>query len=117
MLTTPGGKKGSGNRGIEFYGELWFIVLMAVLGLILLAIFLSLILQRKIHQEPFVRERPPLVPVQKRTSPLSVYPPGETHMVCLKAARFPAPNRKARLLRGTCSRGLVIRGWVVVVSG
>nr|KAF6302646.1 hypothetical protein mPipKuh1_018529 [Pipistrellus kuhlii] len=79
-LTTPGGKKGPGSRGTEFYGELWFIVLMALLGLILLAIFLSLVLQRKIHQEPFIRERPPLVPVQKRTSPLSVYPPGETHM-------------------------------------
>uniref|UniRef100_G1QE84 Usherin n=1 Tax=Myotis lucifugus TaxID=59463 RepID=G1QE84_MYOLU len=80
VLTTPGGKKGSGSRGTEFYDELWFIALMAVLGLILLAIFLSLILQRKIHKEPFIRERPPLVPAPKRTSPLSVYPPGETHM-------------------------------------
>lgn len=82
MLTTPGGKKGAGGRGAEFYSELWFIVLMAVLGLILLAIFLSLILQRKIHKEPYIRERPPLEAVQKRMSPLSVYPPGETHMVC-----------------------------------
>ncbi|KAM8817678.1 usherin isoform 1-T1 [Rhynchonycteris naso] len=80
VLTTSGGKKGSGSRGTEFYSELWFIVLMAVLGLILLAIFLSLLLQRKIHKEPYIRERPPLVPVQKRMSPLSVYPPGETHM-------------------------------------
>lgn len=88
VLATPGGKKGAGSRGTEFYDELWFIALMAVLGLILLAIFLSLILQRKIHKEPFIRERPPLVPAPKRTSPLSVYPPGETHMVCPKAARF-----------------------------
>ncbi|ELK32172.1 Usherin [Myotis davidii] len=80
VLATPGGKKGAGSRGTEFYDELWFIALMAVLGLILLAIFLSLILQRKIHKEPFIRERPPLVPAPKRTSPLSVYPPGETHM-------------------------------------
>ncbi|XP_059533348.1 usherin [Myotis daubentonii] len=80
VLATPGGKKGSGSRGTEFYDELWFIALMAVLGLILLAIFLSLILQRKIHKEPFIRERPPLVPAPKRTSPLSVCPPGETHM-------------------------------------
>ncbi|VCX37728.1 unnamed protein product, partial [Gulo gulo] len=80
VLTTPGEKRGSGSKSTEFYSELWFIVLMAMLGLILLAIFLSLILQRKIHKEPYIRERPPLVPVQKRMSPLSVYPPGETHM-------------------------------------
>ncbi|KAF7482899.1 Hypothetical predicted protein [Marmota monax] len=81
VLTTPGEKKGSGSKSAEFYSELWFIVLMAMLGLILLAIFLSLILQRKIHREPYIRERPPLVPLQKRMSPLSVYPPGDTHMV------------------------------------
>ncbi|XP_060145902.1 usherin [Globicephala melas] len=80
VLTTPGEKKGSGNKSTEFYSELWFIVLMAILGLILLAIFLSLILQRKILKEPYIRERPPLVPLPKRMSPLNVYPPGETHM-------------------------------------
>ncbi|XP_013375386.1 PREDICTED: usherin isoform X1 [Chinchilla lanigera] len=78
VLTTPGGKRGSGGKSREFYSELWFIVLMAMLGLILLAIFLSLILQRKIHKEPYIRERPPLVPLQKRMSPLNVYPSGET---------------------------------------
>lgn len=90
MLPTPGGEKGAGGRGAEVYSELWFIVLMAVLGLILLAIFLSLILQRKIHKEPYIRERPPLEPVQKRMSPLSVYPPGESHMVCVR--RRPRPR-------------------------
>ncbi|XP_041578632.1 usherin [Vulpes lagopus] len=80
VLTTPGEKRGSGSKSTEFYNELWFIVLMAVLGLILLAIFLSLLLQRKIHKEPYIRERPPLVPIQKRMSPLNVYPPGETHV-------------------------------------
>ncbi|XP_058895005.1 usherin [Kogia breviceps] len=80
VLTTPGEKKGSGSKSTEFYSELWFIVLMAILGLILLAIFLSLILQRKIHKEPYIRERPPLEPLPKRMSPLNVYPPGETHM-------------------------------------
>ncbi|XP_048212729.1 usherin [Perognathus longimembris pacificus] len=80
VLTTPGEKKGSGGKSTKFYSELWFIVLMAMLGLILLAIFLSLLLQRKIHKEPYVRERPPLVPLQKRMSSLSAYPPGETHM-------------------------------------
>ncbi|XP_004439711.1 PREDICTED: usherin [Ceratotherium simum simum] len=80
VLPTPGDKRGSGSKDPEFYSELWFIVLMAMLGLILLAIFLFLILQRKIHKEPYIRERPPLVPLPKRMSPLSVYPPGETHM-------------------------------------
>ncbi|XP_074120778.1 usherin [Sminthopsis crassicaudata] len=80
VLTTPGEKMGAENKRAEFYNELWFIILMATLGLIFLAIFLSLILQRKIHKEPYIRERPPLVPLQKRMSPLSVYPPGETHM-------------------------------------
>lgn len=84
VLTTPGEKKESGSKTLEFYNELWFIVLMAMLGLVLLAIFLSLILQRKIHKEPFIRERPPLVPLQKRMSSLSVYPPGENHTVCVQ---------------------------------
>ncbi|KAB1258979.1 Usherin [Camelus dromedarius] len=83
VLTTPGGKRGSRSKNTEFYSELWFIVLMAMLGLILLAIFLSLILQRKIHKEPYIRERPPLGPLPKRMSPLNVYPPGGTHMVLL----------------------------------
>jgi usherin len=84
VLTTPGEKKGAGTKSTEFYSELWFIMVMAVVGLILLAIFLSLILQRKIHKEPCIRERPPLVPLQKRMTPLSVYPPGETHVVCME---------------------------------
>ncbi|KAM6217822.1 usherin isoform 2-T2 [Rhynchocyon petersi] len=80
VLTTPGEKRDSENKSVDFYSELWFIVLMAMLGLILLAIFLSLILQRKIHKEPYIRERPPLVPLQKRMPPLNVYPPGESHV-------------------------------------
>ncbi|XP_004700202.1 usherin [Echinops telfairi] len=80
VLTTASEKRGSGSKGSEFYSELWFIVLMAMLALILLAIFLSLILQRKIHKEPYIRERPPLVPLQKRMSPLNVYPPGESQV-------------------------------------
>ncbi|XP_003419924.2 usherin [Loxodonta africana] len=88
VLTTPGEKKGAGSKSRAFSSELWFIMLMAILGLILLAIFLSLILQRKIHKEPYVRERPPLVPLQKRMSPLSVYPPGESH-VGLAGTRIP----------------------------
>lgn len=89
VLTSPGDKTGRGSRGAAFYSELWFIVAAAILGLVLLAIFLSLILQRKIQKEPYVRERPPLVPAQKRMSALSVYPPGEPHVV--RGPRRPPP--------------------------
>lgn len=80
-LTTPGDKHEAEAKQATFYTELWFVVLMAILGLILLAVLLSLILQRKISKQPYARERPPLVPLQKRMSPMSVYSQGETHMV------------------------------------
>ncbi|NWX29126.1 USH2A protein, partial [Notiomystis cincta] len=79
ILTTPGEKDKAESKHAKFYNELWFAVLMVVLGLILLAILLSLILQKKVHKQPCARDRPPLVPLQKRTSPMSVYSSGETH--------------------------------------
>ncbi|NXU70580.1 USH2A protein, partial [Oreotrochilus melanogaster] len=79
ILTTPGEKDKAESKRAKFYNELWFAVLMVLLGLILLAIILSLILQRKVHKQPYARDRPPLVPLQKRTSPMSVYSSGETH--------------------------------------
>ncbi|NXS07622.1 USH2A protein, partial [Neodrepanis coruscans] len=79
ILTTPGEKDKAESKRAKFYNELWFAVLMVVLGLILLAILLSLILQRKVKKQPYERDRPPLVPLQKRTSPMSVYSSGETH--------------------------------------
>ncbi|NWH38928.1 USH2A protein, partial [Chloropsis hardwickii] len=79
ILTTPGEKDKAESKHAKFYNELWFAVLMVVLGLILLAILLFLILQRKVHKQPYARDRPPLVPLQKRTSPMSVYSSGETH--------------------------------------
>ncbi|NXU91787.1 USH2A protein, partial [Xiphorhynchus elegans] len=79
ILTTPGEKDKAESKHAKFYNELWFAVLMVVLGLILLAILLSLILQRKVKKQPYARDRPPLVPLQKRTSPMSVYSSGETH--------------------------------------
>lgn len=63
-------------------------MLMVVLGLIILAILLSLILQRKVHKQPYARDRPPLVPLQKRTSPMSVYSSGEIHPVRLVKCNF-----------------------------
>ncbi|XP_035278205.1 usherin [Anguilla anguilla] len=65
----------------KFYYELWFIILMAGLGLILLAIFLGLLLHKALKKPPFTRERPPLVPLplQKR-SPIGVYPPSDSYL-------------------------------------
>ncbi|KAH0622701.1 hypothetical protein JD844_025231 [Phrynosoma platyrhinos] len=62
ILTTPEGNHEAEKKEATFYTELWFVVLMAILGLILLAIFLSTILHRKISKQPYARERPPLNP-------------------------------------------------------
>ncbi|XP_039594728.1 usherin isoform X1 [Polypterus senegalus] len=78
--SSPGGKTGMQGVKTKFYTELWFIILMAVLGLILLAIFIALLLQKVLSKAPFVRERPPLVPLQKRAPAISVYPPSDTGM-------------------------------------
>ncbi|XP_042331708.1 LOW QUALITY PROTEIN: usherin [Sceloporus undulatus] len=90
ILTTPGRNHEAEKKEATFYTELWFVVLMAILGLILLAIFLSAILHRKISKQPYARERPPLVPLQKRMSPMSVYSQGETHMG-LADTKIPGP--------------------------
>ncbi|KAL4630445.1 usherin isoform X1 [Arapaima gigas] len=73
---TPGGEAGTQDPGSRFYNELWFIILMAGVGLILLAIFLGLLLHKALNRPLFTRERPPLVPLslQKR-SPMGVYCP------------------------------------------
>ncbi|XP_018411554.1 PREDICTED: usherin [Nanorana parkeri] len=74
----PSTKNGTEVRGKAVYTELWFIILMALLGLLLLAVFLSLVLQMKLTKHPFPRERPPLVPLQQRMSP-SKYSENETY--------------------------------------
>ncbi|XP_030630773.1 LOW QUALITY PROTEIN: usherin [Chanos chanos] len=74
---SSGGKTGLYGSGHKFYTELWFILLMAFLGLLLLALLLGLILRRALNKPPFVRERPPLVPLQKRSS---LYPPTDSYL-------------------------------------
>ncbi|XP_045063342.1 usherin [Coregonus clupeaformis] len=64
---TPGGKQGVGTQGAPVYSELWFILLLVLLGLLVLAVLLGLVLRRALRKEPFIRERPPLVPLQKRS--------------------------------------------------
>ncbi|KAM4770863.1 usherin [Rhinophrynus dorsalis] len=75
----PSAKNGTETRGKTFYTELWFIILMALLGLLLLAIFLSLVLQKKLSKQAYPRERPPLVPVEVRMSSASGYTQNDTY--------------------------------------
>ncbi|XP_044201958.1 usherin [Thunnus albacares] len=59
------GKQGVSMSATPVYSELWFILLLALLGLFLLAILLGLVLQRALRKNPSARERPPLVMLQK----------------------------------------------------
>ncbi|XP_070842368.1 usherin [Chaetodon trifascialis] len=59
------GKQGVSMSPTPVYSELWFILLLALLGLFLLAILLGLVLQRALRKNPSARERPPLVMLQK----------------------------------------------------
>ncbi|XP_053568734.1 usherin [Bombina bombina] len=80
VLTFPSAKNETETSGTIIYTELWFIIVMAILGLILLAAFLSLALQRKLRKQPYARERPPLVPLQQRISSSSSYSQNGTYM-------------------------------------
>ncbi|KAJ7988957.1 hypothetical protein DPEC_G00314570 [Dallia pectoralis] len=59
-------KQGVGSKGPPVHSELWFILLLTLLGLLLLAALLALFLRRAMRKEPYIRERPPLAPLQKR---------------------------------------------------
>ncbi|XP_038667644.1 usherin isoform X2 [Scyliorhinus canicula] len=61
-------KTGILQSNTQFYNELWFIIIMAILGLLFVAIFLAILLQKAINKQPHKRERPPLIPLQKRTN-------------------------------------------------
>ncbi|KAL7861387.1 hypothetical protein SRHO_G00128280 [Serrasalmus rhombeus] len=74
---TSGGKTGLYGAGYRIYTELWFILLMAFLGLLLLALLLGLVLRRALNKPPFVRERPPLQPLQRRSPK---YPPSDSYL-------------------------------------
>ncbi|KAK2920361.1 hypothetical protein Q8A73_002565 [Channa argus] len=58
-------KQGVSMSASPVYSELWFILLLALLGLFLLALLLGLLLQRALRKNPSARERPPLVMLQK----------------------------------------------------
>ncbi|XP_061670381.1 usherin isoform X4 [Syngnathoides biaculeatus] len=58
-------QEGVSVSAAPIYSELWFILLLALLGLFLLAILLGLLLQRTLRKNPSARDRPPLVMLQK----------------------------------------------------
>lgn len=88
---TSGGKTGLYASGYRFYTELWFIILMAFVGLLLVAVLLGLVLRRALRKPSFIRERTPLQPLQRRSSK---YPPSDSylvrghvyHLICLVVA-------------------------------
>ncbi|KAK1891508.1 Usherin, partial [Dissostichus eleginoides] len=59
------GKEGISMSAAPVYSELWFILLLSLLGLFLLTLLLGLLLQRALRKNPSARERPPLVMLQK----------------------------------------------------
>uniref|UniRef100_A0A671RF78 Usherin-like n=1 Tax=Sinocyclocheilus anshuiensis TaxID=1608454 RepID=A0A671RF78_9TELE len=76
-IGTSGGKTGLNGAEYQFYTELWFIILMAFLGLLLLALLMGLVLRRALSKPPFIRERPTIVPLQRRSTK---YPPNDTYL-------------------------------------
>ncbi|XP_077366848.1 usherin [Festucalex cinctus] len=60
-------------EGRPVFQELWFMVVMAAVALLLMAVALGLALHKVLKKAPLSRARPPLVAKQKR-SPMAVYP-------------------------------------------
>ncbi|KAL1254101.1 hypothetical protein QQF64_016330 [Cirrhinus molitorella] len=91
--TPAGGRLGAGAGGSPFYRELWFIVLMAGVALLLLALILAIVLHKALNKPPFTRERPPLVPLPlQRRSPLAVYPPSNSYLFDTVPETVGSPN-------------------------
>ncbi|CAL8351755.1 unnamed protein product [Merluccius merluccius] len=65
VAPTEGGKQWVGVSAAPVYSELWFILLLSLLGLFLLFLVLGLVLRRALRKSPSSRERPPLVTLQK----------------------------------------------------
>ncbi|XP_073708979.1 usherin [Garra rufa] len=91
--TPAGGRLGAGAGGSPFYRELWFIVLMAGVALLLLALILAIVLHKALNKPPFSRERPPLIPLPlQRRSPLAVYPHNNSYLFDTVPETVGSPN-------------------------
>ena len=82
--TPAGGRAGTQSLDPPVYRELWFMVVMAGVALVLLAIVLGLLLHRMLNRQrpPITRERPPLVPVQlEKRGPMAVSTLSNSYLV------------------------------------
>ncbi|KAL2082380.1 hypothetical protein ACEWY4_022198 [Coilia grayii] len=81
--TSAGERAGTQAREVPVYRELWFMVVMAAVALVLLAIILGLLLHRTVsrQQPPLTRERPPLVPMPlEKRGPMAVSTPSNSYL-------------------------------------
>ncbi|XP_067274207.1 usherin [Pseudorasbora parva] len=115
--TPAGGRLGAGEGGSPFYRELWFIVLMAGVALVLLALILAIVLHKALNKPPFTRERPPLVPLPlHRRSPMTIYPPSNSYLFDAVPETVGSPN-SVTLKAFTMHMEEVIEGKVVDEDG
>ncbi|XP_065144388.2 usherin [Paramisgurnus dabryanus] len=96
-----GGKTGLHGTEYKIYRELWFIILMAFLGLLLFALLMGLVLRKTLSKPPFVRERPPIVPLKRRSTK---YPPNDPYL--RSSSEFCSNHASTALLQPDGSMGL-----------
>ncbi|KAL6485439.1 hypothetical protein MHYP_G00048310 [Metynnis hypsauchen] len=73
--------------------QLWFMVVMAGVALLLLAVFVAVGLHRALSRPPFTRERPPIVPLHlQHRSPRAVYPPSNSYLFDTVPDTTSSPN-------------------------
>ncbi|XP_037100124.1 usherin isoform X2 [Syngnathus acus] len=68
-----GGERAEVDQATPVFQQLWFMVAMAAVALVLMAVALAVALHKVLKKAPLTRERPPLAAMQKR-HPLAVYP-------------------------------------------
>jgi usherin len=56
------------EAGLPVYQEVWFIVVVAILALVLLFVGIALCLRCTGHRMPYIRERAPLQPRQRKAA-------------------------------------------------
>lgn len=63
----------SSDSDLPVYQEVWFIALIAILALVILFIGLACCIRATGHKVPYIRERMPLQPKQKKMAPPFAY--------------------------------------------
>ncbi|TRY59653.1 hypothetical protein DNTS_027396, partial [Danionella cerebrum] len=101
--SSSGGKTGLYGSEYRFYTELWFIILMVLLGLLLLALLMGLLLRRALSKPPFIRERPPIAPLQRRSTK---YPPKDSYLLQRCSSALCSSHASPALLQPETALGL-----------